>query len=137
MKNQQPGYIALIATIVIFSLLTAIAVTLSMTSFFVRSTLLESEYKERSIALAEACADTALLKRAANPAYVGNEIIPVNPASCTILPIITGPPLPPGEIGIKTKAIFQNAVTNMCVVANDTDLAIISWREVETPVFCP
>ena len=128
MKKKQSGFIALIATVVISSMLVATAFTLSMTSFFARSTLLESEYKERSIALAEACVDTALLKRANDSSYSGSETIPVGTDSCSIFPIVSVS----GQITIKTKAIFRNSVTNMQVVANDSDLSIASWGEVPT-----
>ena len=128
MRTHESGFIALIATIVIASLLVAVAFRLSMTNFFARLSLLENEYKERSNALAEACADTALLKRATNSGYIGNETIPVGSSACSIFPIV----LVGGNITIQTKGIFQHAVTNINIVANNTNLSIVSWTEIPT-----
>ena len=131
--SSRAGFIALIATIVISSLLVATAFTLSMTSFFARSSLLENEYKERSIALAEACVDEALLRLANNPSYdpivAADGVMSVGASTCTITSVQHDFPIA-GQETIKTKGIFQHSVTNIQVVAHNIDLSIVSWIEI-------
>ena len=88
--NQQQGYVALMAAIVIMLLLILLSTTLSLTGFFARFDILNAEYKERSIALAEACGDSALINLANNPAYVppaGGDYVAVNNDKCEIVSI--------------------------------------------------
>lgn len=129
--SSRGGYIAITSAVVIAVLLLAITLSLSFTGFVSRFNILNMEYKERSLALAEACADTALLKLAANREYSGEEIISIGNLTCTIFPVSTSG----GQITIKTKASFpengaEKAVTNLVVTLGRTNLNIISWEEV-------
>jgi len=123
MKNS--GYIALISSIIISILVLGIALAISSAGYFSRFDILKNEFKERSLALAEACVDTALLKLARNQSYNGNENINVGNNQCSILIIETAS----GQKIIKTKAIFQNAVTNLKVTVNNVNLSVIYWEE--------
>ncbi len=123
---NQSGYIALVSSIIISILLLAVTFTVSSNNFSGRFNVLNAEFKERSLALAEACVDTALLKLAQNPFYSGNENISVGNDQCSVLPIET----PSGQKIIKTKAIFQSSVTNLKITAQASDLSVISWEEV-------
>lgn len=123
MKNS--GYIALISSIIISILVLGIALAISSTGYFSRFDILKNEFKERSFALAEACVDTALLKLAKNQSYNGNENISVGNDQCSILPIETAS----GQKIIKTKAVFQNAVTNLKITASSANLSVIYWEE--------
>ena len=125
MKNQS-GYIALISAIVISVVLMAVTFALSFSGYFARFNILDSEYKERSVALAEACADTALLRLALNPGYAGNETLTLGADSC----FIRGITLAGGQFTIYTKAIFQKINTNLKIFAASSDLSIISWEEI-------
>lgn len=127
-ENEQ-GFIALITAIALSAILIAVTVALNQSGFFTRSALLDSEYKERSAALAQACVNTALLKLAANPAYTGNEILTVQGDSCLIRPTKINVPIA-GQDTIETSAIFQEATTNLSVVVNAPDFSILSWDEV-------
>ena len=64
--TNQGGFVALTSTVVIAVLLIAVTLSLNLTGFFARFNVLETEYKERSFSLAEACVQTALLKLAAD-----------------------------------------------------------------------
>ena len=75
--------------------------------------------------MAEACVDTALLKLAQNQSYNGNENISVGNDQCSVLSIETAS----GQKIIKTKAIFQNAVTNLKITVNSANLSVIYWEE--------
>jgi hypothetical protein len=123
MRTTESGFIALMSVIIISALMMAVSFALSMSGFLARANVTDSEYKERSMALADGCADDALVKLAANSAYAGNET-PVDIA-CTILPITT--------VGsqriIKTTASVQGATTNIQVTATLDPLTVISWQE--------
>ena len=71
--KKESGFVALITAIILSFILIIVTTTLNQTSFFTRSILLDSEYKERGAALAEACVDVARLKLANDPLYSGNE----------------------------------------------------------------
>ena len=87
---------------------------------------MDSEYKERSIGLADACADIALLKLSEDATYIGGESVPVDGDSCDIHPINTVGT----DFRINTEAIFNEAETNIEVFAATADLSISSWGEV-------
>lgn len=123
---NQHGYISLISSIIISVLLLAITFAISFNNSSSRFNILNAEFKEQSSALAEACVDTALLKLAQNQSYGGNENISVGNDQCSILPIETLT----GQKIIKTKAIFQNAATNLKVAVQAGDLSVISWEEI-------
>lgn len=125
-SKKEAGFIALITAIALTLILLVVTVTLNQSGFFTRSTLLESEYKERSSALAEACVDTALLKLANNPNYIGPDTIAVGGDSCSILSVS----LPSGgHQTIRTRAVFREAATNLEVAINTSDLSVVSWNE--------
>lgn len=119
------GYIALTSAIIISMLIMTIIFSISLAGYFSRSNVLISEYKDASLALAEGCAEKALLKYAEDNSYVGNEIITINPGQCMILPIeISG-----NNKIVKTKAVVQSATSNIKVIFNGADGTIVSWEE--------
>ncbi|MBI4050590.1 MAG: hypothetical protein HY396_01295 [Candidatus Doudnabacteria bacterium] len=132
-NRKESGFIALMSAIIVSVLLIAITFTLSFTGFYSRFNVLDSEYKERSIGLAEACADTALLKKATDPAYTVPETINVGTDTCDIISVADNGT----QVTIKTRAVFQKSFTNIEVVANSDDLSIISWDECPTLELCP
>jgi hypothetical protein len=130
--KKNTGFIALMSAIIISAILLLITINLSKNSFSGRLNILDSEYKERSVALAEACVDTALLKLANNSAYTGNQTITVSGGDTCIIKNIN-PTTDP--IVIDTKAFFppvasQKATTNLHVRVNKVDLAVLSWEEI-------
>ena len=129
-KNvKESGFVALVTATVLSFVLILVAVTLNQSGFFTRRALLDSEYKERSAALAEACADNALLRLAANPSYAGNELISIDGDNCQIRPIQQDVPAA-GQITVEARAFFQEATTNLRIVVNTLDLSVVSWNEV-------
>ena len=129
-RNKNNGFIALISVIVVSAILMLIAVTLSLNQFYNRYNILESEFKERSTSLAEACVDNALLELANDINYLGN-------ATSTIYgndKCYTGNVTTSGSQKVfKTRAIYQNSHTNFKIVVNSVNLLVISWEE--TPTF--
>ncbi len=120
------GYIAITSAVVISLLLMAITFALSFSSFFGRFNVFDSQTKEISQALAEACAENALLKLAQNSSYAGNETITVKaPDTCDILTIETNG----SQKTIKTRATFQKTTTNVKIIANMPGPQLVSWEE--------
>ncbi|PJE50772.1 MAG: hypothetical protein COV29_03520 [Candidatus Yanofskybacteria bacterium CG10_big_fil_rev_8_21_14_0_10_36_16] len=124
-KNNS-GFIAITSAIVISALLMAIMFALSFRGFFGRFDILDSEYKERSAGLAEACAENAMLRLVQDINYVGDEIFSIGVDSCRVRPILTAG----SEKKIETTASVQNAVTNIEVIVDDGDISVVSWQEV-------
>ena len=131
-KKRNKGFIALISAVLISVILLLIATNLSLTSFYGRSNILDSELKERSSALAEACADTALLKLANNRNYVlvaADHNIVVGTGRCDIFSLSPNPPRT-GNITIITKANYNNTYyTTLQIVINSTN-TVVSWEEI-------
>mgnify|MGYP001558748722 FL=1 len=120
------GYIAITSAIIISLLLMAITFALNFSSFFGRFNVFDSQTKEISQALAEACAEKALLNLAQNSSYAGNETITVKtPDTCDILTIETNG----SQKTIKTTATFQKTTTNIKVMVNMPGPQLVSWEE--------
>ena len=122
----QKGYIALMSAVVISVLLLTITLSLGLSGFFGRLNIVDSESKERSIALAEACVDTAILEIAKGTNYTGQ--VNVDSDSCTIVSIMPDTPSS-GQTTIKTQAVVNKSYTNFEVIINSKNFSIISWEE--------
>jgi len=134
--NASSGYIALVSVIIISALLLIIATSAGFTGFFGRFSILDSEYKERSLALAEACGDAALLKLSSDPGYAppgGGEQVPVAGSDvCTILSVTNGPLA--GQQTIETQALFpsfsgKQSHSYIEIVITSSNLAVVCWAE--------
>ena len=125
-KNNKKGFVALISAIIISVILLLIVTNLSLTGFYNRFNILDSELRERSVALAEACVDTAILKLTINSAYSPiNETVSVGVDDC-IIESVTGSPTKT----ILVKADYKDYITKLKVDINSTDMTIISWDEI-------
>ena len=125
MKHTESGFIAIISVTIIAALLMAVSFALSTSGFFARSDIADGEYKQRSMALAEACAEDALAKRAADVLYSGSETLTIGSESCSIGSMTVSA----GQLTITTSATVQSAATNIIVKANATTLAVTSWEQ--------
>ncbi len=123
-EQRNAGFIALTSAIVISALLLCITVSLGLSGFFTRTNIFDSESKEHSLALAEACANKALLNLAQGSTYTGP--VAVDNDACTIVSIQASS----GNVTVKTQGVFNKAYTNLEAVANGSSLDIVSWREV-------
>lgn len=123
MKHQN-GFIALTSAIIISVLLLAITVGLGFSSFFTRFNILDSEFKERSLALAEACIDTAILNLAKGLTTTGS--VAVGTDDCEIISV--------NGNTIQTQACVNKATTNLQVTTN-SDFEIVTQEEL--PHFSP
>lgn len=127
---ENKGYIAITSAVIISALLLTIAVAVSFTSYLSRFNVLSVYFKERSYALAEACAEKALLNLTLDNNYAGNESIAVSSEeSCNILPI----ELLGNQKIIKTTASSSGVISNIRVrVIFPAPLTIVSWEEVDS-----
>lgn len=125
------GYIALITAILISVSLLIMVAVVSFEGFFSRFTVLESQQKEESAYLAEACVNTAIIKIAQDDSYTGGEYLTVGDRGCEIVSVDPG--TFPSERLIETQGTTSDAVTNL-VVEIDTDdlpsIVIHEWTEV-------
>ena len=128
-KNFNKGYIALISIIVISVLLITMGIVISFGGFFTRFTILENEYKKISTSLAEACAETAILKLIEDWNYAGGEDQTINLNSCSIVSVqdFNG-----SQKLIKSKAVYQGSHSNLeiAVEKNGSKINIVFWREI-------
>jgi putative endonuclease len=128
-SSSNRGYIALISVIIISLLLITISVAVSFSGFFSRFSVLDNEYKEISNGLADACANTAILKVAGDWSYATTapETIAVGANSCQIVSI--------QNLGlqkvIRTQAIYQKSFTNLKITVSNS-INIDSWEELAT-----
>src|SRR3989338_2690492 len=129
LKSQQ-GYVALISILIVSLVLFTVTFILSFTSFFGRSNVLDAEYKARSLSLAEACLDIALLELANDNPPAGNSCFDIGNRNCAVISIL---PILPDDYPktIQTQARFQNSYTNLEIEVN-TDLEITSWQDLDT-----
>lgn len=123
MNNQ--GFIALISAIIISAILLLVATVASLNGFYGRSNILDAEYKERSSAIADQCADYALLQFGYDSSYVPASQS-VNGYSCTFKNLATNPSWCSGSSKktFETQGYFQNAYTNLQVTVDTNDLSI-------------
>ena len=134
--HPQRGFIAITSAIIISVLLLAITLAITFSAYFARFNVLDSESKERSVGLAEACGDTAILKYSEDNSYVpspvfnfitqtGGESVNVNSDQCTIASVDTSG----SQKIIKTQAYINKSYTNLRIGIDSTDFTIKSWDE--------
>ncbi len=124
-KNNS-GFIALMSAIIISVILLLITANLNLTGFYNRSNILDWELKEKSSALAEACADIILLRMAIDDSYTGGESVTVAGSdTCTIFSTTENNPRT-----FRIQAKPSDYYTNLEVAVNVTTLEIIRWKEI-------
>lgn len=132
--TRESGFVALMAALILGLVLITLATTLSMTGFFTRFNMADAEYKEQSLALAEACIQAVLFRIAQQPSYVpaaGGDVVTVFSNTCRIVSVTSAGT----QLTIKTQGIFpmappEQSYTNLVVTINSTNLSISSWLEV-------
>lgn len=86
-RNESHGFIALTSVLIIESLILVIAVGVLTRSITGTNISLAEQQSHRALALANICAETALLKLESVLNYSGNETITVGSDSCNIATI--------------------------------------------------
>ncbi len=126
--KQPRGFIALMSAILISAILLIAVVSVGMSGILSRFNVFDAESKNRSAALADACADSLLLQLMIDAGYSGGTIA-VGSDSC----VIQAPQNPTGNPRIfPIQAIIQNSYTNILVYVDVNTPIITEWREVAT-----
>jgi hypothetical protein len=123
--KKSKGYIILTSAIILAVIFMMIAFALGSYSFYSRSNISTTEFKKNSQSLAESCAEIALLKFKLLNTYAGNETIPIDSNSCSILPFESGV----GQKIIKVTATIKNTTSNFKITISYPVVTIISWEE--------
>ena len=114
------------SVIIICVILVLITSTLSLTGFYGRFNMLDSELKERSSAAAEACIDQGLLLIANATSHTATTTYVFYPSQCDLGPI-------PGSGNPRifyTQASTSNYFTTYKISANPTTFVINSVEEI-------
>jgi len=130
--NKEKGFIALFSVVIISFVLLLIAGTLNFMGFSSRLNILDSESKERSDELANACVESARLKIALDNTYIGfNNNIPVSAGIC-------GYKVASGGL-ISAQACVNKAATFYIVNVDTTtpDIPILNFKEDASLSTCP
>ena len=127
-NQKNRGFLALTTTMLVSAALIILVIAVGFEGFFARFSILESELKEESVYLAEACVEIAILKIAQDEDYAGGETVPVGAASCDIDNVS-------GDIWakiIETTGVAGDAYTHLEAevnMGNPTNPIINSWEE--------
>ncbi len=115
------------SAIIISAILITATITGSLTGFYTRFNVLDSEFKYRSAALAEACADVLLYKLGQDSGYNGPDTnYPVGSETCTIF-AASNPGASPRVF--KVQGLYQHSYTNIQVSVDVDALAVTAWQE--------
>lgn len=121
--NNQRGYTLIISVVVISTILLMIATVSArrvQDAFFASIDLSQSI---RAQALAEGCAEIALLKFARNSAYAGDETIYIGNDTCSILSVSNNL--------IRIQAVSQLRYYHLRIeVSSEHPPAIVNWQRV-------
>ena len=127
--HRNDGYIVLTSVIIISVILIAVTAALSYVNYFSRFNVLQSEYKEKSAALAEACVAFAKTRLSGNLNYSpNNEVVLLSSNisdACTVVSVANAPP---NKI-IKTQSQYQKAFTTYSITINANTFAVVSFIE--------
>ena len=129
-KRQKGGYIALISVVIVSGLMLIVAVGLSLRSMGDLDLSSAGESAARARALANACAEEAIVKLKGNLSYSGNETIIVDGSdSCTIVTVLGS-----GNTNrtIETQALvgLYTKKIQVSVLSLRPALVISSWAEI-------
>lgn len=132
------GFIALMSVILMGAILLGIMFTLGASVFYARFSVLDSEHKRISLALAEACANTAMLKIAQSASYVpgaGGECVSVSDTcgvagamrTCRICDVAQSA----GVYTIRARAVYKGSYTTIEAkgTLGSTNFNVSSWTE--------
>lgn len=126
MRNEK-GYVLVVSVMIIGLMLIGLAVAATRALVSERASTIVIEREDDARALAEGCADAALLELRNDVNYAGNETISVGGFACTIRPILTSP------TRIQVEATVSGQPYRLQVELASTDpLEIAKWERVTT-----
>lgn len=126
MSNPRRGFILIISVLVLSAVIAVIAAAAAFGLAGSQLRGVELDNSSDAKGLAEGCAEAALFKRRNDVTYTGNETLTIGTGTCTIRPIIVGPPLI-----IETQATANTRVYRLHVeVSNTSTFTISKWQRV-------
>ena len=134
-QHHNRGFVALMSVIIISAILLVYVFTLGASSFLNRINVLDTENKRISLALAEACASTAMLKIAQNASYApiaGGECVSVSDTCGAAGAKKTCKICPSGVSNVfYARAVYNGAYTNLRVEGSiaSNNFSVVSWEE--------
>jgi hypothetical protein len=132
-RKNQDGFVALMSSIVISILLMAIIFSVALTDFFSRFNILDTESKEKSLNLAESCADIANLDLLSDPdTSINNRTESVGDQECTIFSAQSSG----SQYVITTQGVVNKSYTNLRITRNSATNALATWKECENLASC-
>lgn len=127
-KYRNNGFVALISVIIISVILLLVTMNVSFDGFYSRFNIFDYESKERSSAMAEACADIVLLKLAEDSTYIGGGS-PVTVSGADTCAIDSTSAAIPDRTFV-LHSIFNNSYTNLQIIVNVTTGVIVKWEKI-------
>ena len=126
MKNR--GFVALMSAIIISSILLLVAVGGSLTGFYTRTNVVDAELKERSLAAADSCVDSAFVAFAQDQNYGGLEMRSLNALDRCQISAVT-------NLGTEVRFTVQAtssgiAITNLKIHYATSTFTVLEWVEV-------
>jgi Tfp pilus assembly protein PilX len=137
-RTAQHGFVALMSIVIMSAIVLVMIFTLGASVFFSRFSALESEYKRTSLALAEACANTAMLKVAQNASYSpapGGECVSVSDtcgvSGATKTCRICSVGVSSGVYTILARSVHKGSYTTIEAkgTMGSTNFNVTSWKE--------
>lgn len=128
---------ALISAIIIGAILVAATFALGFSSFISRANILDIEFKEKSIGLAEACVDTAIILLQSDWGYVPvaspGDLVPVGSNECYIQSVASAGSIRTIRVQAKyPPSVAKSSYTNLEVVVSKLadEVVVNSWKEI-------
>ncbi len=122
---RSGGYIAIVASIVVATIVGVVALVFSSSNYLGRYDTLALEEKGISRALAEGCVEYARLKLSSNPSYIGGDTVAVGSSTCRVVSVATV-----GETKqIVTAGTSGTKTTNLMTTMRASDLRILGQEE--------
>lgn len=126
MNNAPHGFTLIISVFIIAAVLMVIALSTSRVLVQQLADTVGLEDHVAAKALAEGCAEAALLQIGQDENYAGDVELTIGGQTCTIRPILSGPP-----VTIETEAVVSGRPYRLRVELSDTSpVTISSWERV-------
>jgi type II secretory pathway pseudopilin PulG len=126
MTDTRAGFTLIITVVLVATILLLLSATVAQGLLGQQQGLTSLDASTDAKGAAEGCAEYALLQLKLDPAYAGNETRAIGSVSCTIRPIISGPPTV-----IETEAEASGRPYRLRVELSSMDpLTVQSWGRV-------
>jgi len=124
-SRNRKGYIAIIASIVITTIVGVVALVFSSSNFLGRYDTLALESKRSSRALAEGCVEYARLRIAQNPTYRGGDTVAISSFSCEVVSVVTEG----DNFRVTASSTVNRHTTALTALIAKSDLSLIERSE--------